>query len=64
MTSAMRLELDDGDLQILREELHWVVRDLSPEIADTDNPTYRRDLKNRRDRLRAMLDLLGGPPEA
>ena len=64
MTSTMRLELDDGDLQILREVLHSVVQDLSPEIADTDNPTYRRDLKNRRDRLRAMLDLLGGPPEA
>ena len=64
MTSTMRLELDDGDLQILREVLHSVVQDLSPEIADTDNPTYRRDLKARRDRLRAVLDLLGGPPEA
>ncbi|HEY2667959.1 MAG TPA: hypothetical protein VGK51_14080 [Actinomycetota bacterium] len=59
----MRLELDDGDLQILREVLHSVVQDLSPEIADTDNPTYRRDLKNRRDRLRALLERLGGPPE-
>lgn len=64
MTSTMRLELDDGDLQILREVLHSVVQDLSPEIADTDNPVYRRDLKNRRDRLRAMLERLGGPPEA
>jgi hypothetical protein len=59
----MRLELDESDVQLLREVLHSVVRDLSPEIADTDNPNYRRDLKNRRDRLRAVLDLLGGPPE-
>jgi len=64
MTSTMRLELDDGDLQILREVLHSVVQDLSPEIADTDNPIYRRDLKGRRDRLRAVLERLGGPPEA
>ena len=64
MTFTMRLDLDDGDLEILRETLFWVVQDLSPEIADTDNPTYRRDLKSRRDRLRAVLDRLGGPPEA
>jgi len=64
MTSTMRLELDDGDLQILREVLYSVIQDLSPEIADTDNPVYRRDLKSRRDRLRAMLERLGGPPEA
>jgi len=64
MTFTMRLDLDDGDLEILRETLFQVVQDLSPEIADTDNPTYRRDLENRRDRLRAVLELLGGPPEA
>ena len=64
MTFTMRLDLDDGDLEILRLTLFWVVQDLSPEIADTDNPTYRRGLKNRRDRLRAVLELLGGPPEA
>ena len=63
MTSTMRLELDEGDRQILREVLYSVVQDLSPEIADTDNPTYRRDLKSRRDRLRAVLERLGGPPE-
>jgi len=64
MMLTMRLELDDGDLQILREVLHSVVQDLSLEIADTDNPTYRQALKSRRDRLRAVLDRLGGPPEA
>ena len=64
MTSTMQFELNNEDLQILREVLHSVVQDLSPEIADTDNPNYRPDLKKRRDRLRAVLDLLGGPPEA
>ena len=55
------LVLSDVDAELLREVLDSVVRDLSPEIADTDNPAYRRELKERRDRLRAMLDLLGGP---
>jgi hypothetical protein len=62
MTSTMRLELDDGDVELLREVLHSVVQDLSAEIADTDNPTYRQELKHRRDRLRAVLEILGGPP--
>ena len=57
----MQLDLSDVDAELLREVLDSVVRDLSPEIADTDNPAYRRELKERRDRLRTMLDFLGGP---
>lgn len=57
----MHIELNDEDAQLLREVLHSVVRDLSPEIANTDNPGYRRDLVDRRQRLAAMLDLVGGP---
>ena len=57
----MQLDLSNGNAELLREVLDSVVRDLSPEIADTDNPAYRRELKERRDRLRAMLDVLGGP---
>jgi hypothetical protein len=58
----MQLDLSDDDAGLLREILQSAVGDLSPEIADTDNPTYRRDLKERRERLRAMLSKLGAPP--
>jgi hypothetical protein len=51
----MQLQLSDDDVVLLREVLASVVGDLSPEIADTDNPSYRRELKLRRDRLQAML---------
>src|SRR5437016_2839146 len=57
----MQLDLSDDDAELLRDVLDSVVRDLSPEIADTDNPYYRRELKERRDRLRGVLDVLGGP---
>ena len=56
-----QLELDDDDIQLLREVLTAEVSDLSPEIADTDNPAYRRTLIARRDRLRSILSALGGP---
>jgi len=60
----MLLDLDDRDVQLLREMLHSVVQDLSPEIADTDHLVVRRELKNRRDRLRAVLERLGSSPNA
>ncbi len=58
----MQFEFSDDDVRLLRELLDATVLDLSPEIADTDNPTYRRSLVDRRDQLRAILDTLGGPP--
>ena len=60
----MLLDLDDSDVQLLREMLHSVVQDLSHEIADTDHLVVRRELKNRRDRLRAVLERLGSSPNA
>ena len=60
----MQLDLSDDDAGLLREILQSAIGDLSPEIADTDNPTYRRDLKGRRERLRAVLSQLGGAPAA
>jgi hypothetical protein len=57
----VQLELTDDDVQLLREVLTAEVSDLSPEIADTDNPSYRRELRARRDRLRALLQAMGGP---
>jgi hypothetical protein len=57
----VQLELTDDDVQLRREVLTAEVSDLSPEIADTDNPSYRRELRARRDRLRALLQAMGGP---
>jgi hypothetical protein len=51
----VELSLDEQDAQLLREVLQTVISDLSPEIADTDNPSYRRQLQSRRDALRTLL---------
>jgi hypothetical protein len=60
----MPIDLNDEEADLLRDVLESVVSDLSPEIADTDNPFYRRELIGRRDRLRAILDKVSGalPP--
>ena len=57
----MQYELSDDETLLLREVLDSTVRDLSPEIVDTDNPNFRRSLVDRRDHLRTILDRLGGP---
>ncbi len=57
----MQLELTTEDTEVLQEALDSVVRDLSLEIADTDNAEFRRGLQARRDRLGALLDRVGGP---
>jgi hypothetical protein len=57
--SKMLVELDESEWTLLREVLANVVRELSPEIADTDNPLYRRMLLVRRTELQALLDRLG-----
>jgi hypothetical protein len=53
-------DLNDDEARLLREVLESVVADLSPEIADTDNASFRRELNARRDRLRAILAKLNG----
>jgi len=58
----MRLELTDDEVLTLRRVLHETVRDLSPEIANTDNPYFRRGLVAHRDQLLTILEKLGGPP--
>jgi hypothetical protein len=51
----MNLELDAAELDAVRDALSSTIRDLSPEIADTDNPQFRRELKARRDLLVAVV---------
>jgi hypothetical protein len=57
----MRLELDDGQVELLREVLDVTLRDLRYEIADTDNSRFRDELKEREQALRDLLIPLGGP---
>ncbi|MEZ5144042.1 MAG: hypothetical protein R2726_16205 [Acidimicrobiales bacterium] len=57
----MDLHLDDDDVSLLRELLDAAFRDLRMEIADTDNVEYKEGLRSREDRLRALLDQVGGP---
>jgi hypothetical protein len=51
--------LSDELVEELRETIGSALGDLSSEIADTDNPGYRLTLKARRDRLQAIIGLLG-----
>jgi len=54
----MTLELSD-ELQVeLRATLGEVITEMSSEIADTDNASYRRALEARRERLRAIAGSL------
>jgi hypothetical protein len=53
--SSVELSLDEDETELIREVLTGVISDLSPEIADTDNPVYRRTLQARRVALRALL---------
>jgi hypothetical protein len=54
----MQIELDDAQARLLKDVLTAYVSDMSPEIADTDNPAYRRDLETKREHLRAILAAL------
>ncbi len=50
----MNLALTEPLAQELRVTLSEVIGDMSSEIADTDNPEFRRNLDARRERLRAI----------
>jgi hypothetical protein len=57
----MILELDDDRAALLREVLDQAYRDLRYEIADTDNSTFKQQLRDRAEQLKAVLDAVGGP---
>ncbi|MGP0109820.1 MAG: hypothetical protein ACLPR9_13350 [Acidimicrobiales bacterium] len=56
----MILNLSESLAEELRQTLEEVVGDMSSEIADTDNPIYRKQLQARRERLAAIRAELGG----
>jgi len=57
----MHLELTADQCELLREVLDSTWRDLRYEIADTSTSTYRAMLRERGERLRVLLELVGGP---
>jgi hypothetical protein len=54
----MQLELSDDELEALRQVLQESLRDLSSEIADTDNAMYRKGLSSYRETLRSIQSRL------
>ena len=60
----MQLDLSDDDVELLREVLDTALDRLTSEIGHTDNRVYRQNLKGRRDRLRRLIDVLGGRQQA
>jgi len=56
----MKLVLDDASASVLREVLEAAARDLSYEIADTDNPEFKRTLDERAERLHSIIDQFPG----
>ncbi len=54
----MELRLDTDQTALLREVLESTWRDLRYEIADTDNPAFKRQLKQREQLLRSILERL------
>ncbi|HEY5109960.1 MAG TPA: hypothetical protein VII96_10170 [Acidimicrobiales bacterium] len=58
----MELTLTDAEATELRDLLDGSLGDLSSEIADTDNPSYRLGLKERRVHLQAVRAQLAGEP--
>lgn len=57
----MNLELDDAHSELLREIVDRSLRDLRSEIVATDKVAFKRGLVDREEKLRAILDQLGGP---
>ncbi|NKQ57357.1 hypothetical protein HFP15_31280 [Amycolatopsis sp. K13G38] len=56
----MNLELSDDEVTALSELLAARLGDMSAEIEATDNPVFRRQLRERRDLLSGVRKLLEG----
>jgi hypothetical protein len=56
----MNLELTDDEAVLLRRVLDGAYRDLRQEVAHTDSPAFRRDLRADEELVLAMLDRIGG----
>lgn len=59
LRAGRRLTVREGDLTELRTVLDDALRDLSHEIAGSDNAEFRDMLRRRRERLQRVKDALG-----
>lgn len=59
----MELQLDEQEAEALRRILDGAWREARYEISDTDNLSYKRNLRERNEVLKGLLDRLGGPIE-
>jgi len=57
----MQVEFTDAEVELMQQVLDREMRDLSFEIADTDNSRFRDELRARRDTMSGLLDKFGGP---
>jgi hypothetical protein len=55
------LQLEDHEIELLRDVLDSAYRDLRYEIADTSVSGYKQQLKDRESAMRTLLDKVGGP---
>jgi hypothetical protein len=55
------ITLTDDESAAIQKALLSYLRDLRGEIADTDNPSYKRELREERTTLESAIAKLGGP---
>jgi len=60
----MQIEILDGDALVLRDVLTSWLGEVSTEIRHTDNPRVRLGLRERRDSVRRIRDLLDPDQQA
>lgn len=56
----MELQLDQAQTDLLRQILDQEYRNIRYEISNTDNSEFKSELQERRDRIHAVLDKVGG----
>lgn len=59
----MQLTLSDQEAHLLHQVLQSYLKELRGEIVDTDNPQYRRELREERDTLATIADRLEHQPD-
>ncbi len=57
----MDLTITDAEADLLRDLLDAALKDMSYEIADTDLPSYRAELRERRETMRSTREKLNPP---
>ena len=58
----MELHLDPDEASVLEEMLVHEISDLRSEIVGTDNPSFRRGLKSRRESVARILERMHTVP--